>query len=104
MFFILGTVAVLRKSDRWNELPSKKKDTKKSEYKSNLLVNVAMVIVFIFILSPDVTKIEGYKDYKVCFNYEKLKIKSPYYRNPKGSGGDYNEFKQQRRKKYKIHI
>ena len=27
--------------------------------------------------------------------YEKLKIKSPYYRSPKGSGGDYNEFKQQ---------
>ena len=31
IFFILGTVAVLRKSDRWNELPSKKKDTKKTE-------------------------------------------------------------------------
>lgn len=27
--------------------------------------------------------------------YEKLKINSPYYQNRKGSGGDYNDFKQQ---------
>lgn len=27
--------------------------------------------------------------------YQNLKINSPYYQSPKGSGGDYNEFKQQ---------
>jgi len=74
IFFILSTIAVLRKSDRWNELPSKKKYTKKT--KSNLLVNVAIIIVFLFILSPDVTKIEGYDKYEICYNYEEIKIKN----------------------------
>lgn len=75
-FFILGTIAVLRGCDCWKNLHSKKKDNKKEYPQSNLLVNVAIIIIFIFLLVPNTSKIDGFEDYKVCYNYEKTVLKN----------------------------
>lgn len=72
LMFILGTISNLKKSERWNNLPSKKKDEKEKKYSSNLLLNVSIVVVFIVLLLYNPSKIEGYEDYQVCYNYEKI--------------------------------
>jgi hypothetical protein len=77
-FFILSTIAVLRKCETWNNLHSKKKDNKKEYKQSNLLINVSIIIIFIFLLVPNTSKIEGYEDYEICYNYKEIILKNYY--------------------------
>ena len=77
-FFILSTIAVLRSCDTWNNLHSKKKDNKKEYKQSNLLINVAIIIIFLFLLIPNTSKIEGYEDYEICYNYKEIVLKDYY--------------------------
>ena len=74
LFLILGTIGNLRKSDRWSYLSSKNGKVKDLKPNNNLLLNVCIVGVFIVILLYNPTKIEGYEDYQVCFEYEKILI------------------------------
>ncbi len=74
LMFIIATIGNLRKSERWNNLPSKNDNKKEKKYSTHLLVNVAIVVVFIVLLLYNPSKIEGYEDYQVCYNYEEIII------------------------------
>ena len=70
IIWILGFVSVIRKCD-FNELTFKKK-------KSNNIVYIFMVLMFLVLYIPFEKLIPEYKDYKVCYTYNEMNKESSY--------------------------